>query len=135
KKTQAITQTMEIPLAAYMGDTAWGSHFDRPDVLEARVLITECTFLEPGHRSRANVGKHLHLDDIVELLSRSKAEAIVLTHLSRRTNMGIARKFVDEAIPPDQRHRVFMLMDSRTNRAMLESLEQRQDIPPATGHA
>ena len=100
-----------------------GPHFDRQDVLNAKVLVTECTFLEPEHRSRAAVGKHLHLDDIVELLARSKAEAVVLTHLSRRTNMGAARKYIDDAIKPEDRDRLFLLMDSRTNRARFEQEE------------
>ena len=106
KRGQEITQLMEIPLVCYTGDTMWGPHFDRPDVLNAKILITECTFLEPGHRDRAAVGKHLHLDDVVELVKKSKAEAIVLTHLSRRTHMGEARKQIDAAIPPEYRPRV-----------------------------
>ena len=42
------------------------------------------------------MGKHLHLDDIIELLRRTKAEAVGLTHLSRRTHMGSARKQIEE---------------------------------------
>lgn len=129
KKTQEITQVMDIPLVCYTGDTAWGEHFERPDVLNAKILITECTFLEPGHRSRANIGKHLHLDDIVELLKLSTSQAIVLTHLSRRTNMGVARKIIEEAIPKDQMHRLFLLMDGRTNRARLDQMRAEQAEP------
>lgn len=116
KKGQEITQILEIPLVCYTGDTCWGKHFDRPDVLDAQVLITECTFLENDHRSRASVGKHLHLDDIVRLLERSKAKAIVLTHLSRRTHLAQAHKQINEAINPEDRKRLFLLMDHRTNR-------------------
>lgn len=117
---QDITQTLEIPLICYTGDTMWGEHFQRPDVLGAKILITECTFLEPGHRSRANIGKHLHLDHIVKLLEVSQAESIVLTHLSRRTHIKEVRRTLDRAIPPDQQHRVHVLMDSRTNRQRYE---------------
>jgi len=124
KKTQPITQMMDIPLVCYTGDTMWGEHFDRPDVLNAKILVTECTFLEPDHRSRAGVGKHLHLDDIVKLLKRSNAQAIVLTHLSRRTNMGISRKFIEDAVGPEQMKRLYILMDGRTNRARLERLDK-----------
>ena len=113
---QEITQIIEVPLVCYTGDTMWGSHFDRPDVLGAKILITECTFLEPGHRARAAIGQHLHLDDVVRLLERSKAQAVVLTHLSRRTHMSEARKEVDAAIPPGQRARVHLLMDHRSRR-------------------
>ncbi|MEM9252228.1 MAG: hypothetical protein AAGB29_07735, partial [Planctomycetota bacterium] len=101
-------------------DTAWGKHFDRDDVLHAKVLITECTFTEPGHRSRANVGKHLHLNHILQLLEASTAEAIVLTHLSRRTNMREVHQAIDRVVPDDQRHRLLMLMDHRNNRQRYE---------------
>jgi ribonuclease Z len=117
---EEITQIVEIPLICYTGDTYWGAHFEREDVLSARLLITECTFLEPQHRERAHVGKHLHLSDVVRLLERSKAEAVVLTHLSRRTHLGGARKMLDAAIPERHRDRVFLLMDNRANRARLE---------------
>ena len=120
KAGQQITRTLEIPLVCYTGDTAWGDHFDRPDVLSANILITECTFFESGHRRRARVGKHLHLDDVIELLDRSTAEAVVLTHLSRRTHIVAARKQIHDAIPARHRDRVFVLMDSRVNRQRYE---------------
>ncbi len=117
---QEITRTLEIPLVCYTGDTQWGDHFDRPDVLESQTLITECTFLEPGHKDRAAIGKHLHLDDIVRLLERCKSSAVVLTHLSRRTNMNEARQQIDEKIPPEHRDRLHVLMDRRANRDRYE---------------
>lgn len=125
QKGEDITQLLQIPLVCYTGDTAWGPHFDRPDVLSAKILITECTFTEPGHRSRANVGKHLHLDHIVDLLDKATSEHVVLTHLSRRTQMGDVRKVVDAAIPARHRDRVHILMDNRTNRRRYE--QQRQE--------
>jgi len=119
-KGEEITQTHEIPLVTYMGDTLWGDHFDRPEARDAKVLITECTFLEPGHRRRAGIGKHLHLDDIIKLLELSNSETIVLTHLSRRTNLSTVRKTLDDAIPKQHRDRVHVLMDNRANRQRYE---------------
>lgn len=115
-----ITQMHEIPLVCFTGDTAWGKHFDRPDVIHAKVLITECTFLEPDDYKRAAIGKHLHVNHIVNLLERCTAEAVVLTHLSRRTHIVQARQFLDKAIPAEHRDRVFILMDGRTNRTRYE---------------
>ncbi len=120
KGGEAITHQLEIPLVCYTGDTMWGPLFDRPDVLNAQVLITECTFIDPEHRDRAAVGKHLHLDDIVKLLDRCTSKAVVLTHLSRRSNIYQARQRIDAAIPAEHRDRVFLLMDSRNNRARYE---------------
>lgn len=121
KSGKPITQTLEVPLVCYTGDTAWGEMFERPDVLNARVLITECTFLDPEHRERAKVGMHLHLDHILELLKRSTAEAVVLTHLSRRTNIVKARNRITGALDPADRERVHILMDSRSNRWRYEN--------------
>ena len=115
-----ITQTLDIPLIAYTGDTAWGPHFDDPDVLNAKILITECTFIEPGDQKRAAVGKHLHLKHIIDLLEKSSAEAIILTHLSRRTHVAAARERIDQMIPEEHRDRVYLLMDNRTNRRLYE---------------
>ncbi|MCE9589146.1 MAG: hypothetical protein K8S99_01330 [Planctomycetes bacterium] len=128
KKGEEVTRIIEIPLVCYTGDTAWGEHFYRPDVLGAKILITECTFMEPGHRGRAAIGKHLHMDDIVELIKKSTAEAIILTHLSRRTHMGDARKQLDDAIPAEQRARVHMLMDSRANRERYEQQTAGEEV-------
>lgn len=119
-KGEEITETHEIPLVTYMGDTLWGKHFERPEVLDAKVLITECTFIEPGHRKRAAIGKHLHLDDIVRLLDMCSCESVILTHLSRRTNLGDVRKVLDGAIPPRHRDRVHVLMDTRANKQRYE---------------
>lgn len=119
-KGEEITQTHEIPLVTYMGDTLWGKHFERPEVLDAKVLITECTFIEPGHRKRAAIGKHLHLDDIVRLLEICSCESVILTHLSRRTNLSEVRKVLDGAIPPQHRDRVHVLMDARANKQRYE---------------
>jgi len=117
---QEITRTIEIPLVCYVGDTAWGPHFDRQDVLNAKILITESTFLETEHKKRAHIGKHLHLDDIVKLTQRSNAQAIILTHLSRRTHIGQARKWINSAIDEKDKSRVHILMDSRNNRSRYE---------------
>ena len=115
-----ITRILEVPLICYTGDTMRGPHFDRPDVRAAKILVTECTFLESGHRDRAKVGRHLHLQDIIELLDQCEAQWVVLTHLSRRTHMGLARETLDKHIPKRHRDRVLVLMDSRNNRARLD---------------
>lgn len=120
KAGEHITVENDVPLVCYTGDTKWGTQFEREDVLKARILIAECTFMEPGHRSRAEVGKHLHLEDIVRLVRRSEAEAVVLTHLSRRTHMGQARRQLEMRIPEEHRDRVHLLMDTRTNRSRFE---------------
>jgi len=116
-----ITITLEVPLVAYTGDTMWGEHFDRPDVLNAKILITECTFLEPADLKRAAIGQHLHLNDIANLMLKSKNEFVVLTHLSRRTHLGMAKKQIESVLPAETRGKVFILMDGRANRERLDA--------------
>jgi len=127
---EEITETHEIPLITYMGDTLWGKHFERPEVIDAKVLITECTFIEPGHRKRAGIGKHLHLDDIIRLLDMCKSETIVLTHMSRRTNLSTVRKTLDNALPKEHRHRVLVLMDNRANKLRYEEQLAQAEANP-----
>ena len=116
EKGEEITQTLQIPLVCYTGDTMWGKHFEREDVLNSQILITECTFLEEEHRSRASVGKHLHLDNVIELMERAKSEAIVLVHTSRRTHIAQVKKTLLEHVPKRFHEKMFVLMDNRANK-------------------
>jgi ribonuclease Z len=117
KQGREITYIREVVHVAYLGDTAPGPHFQAAEVAQARILITECTFLEPDHRDKAKIGQHLHLADLVEAMPGWRAEAIVLTHLSRRSHLGEVKRFIEEAVPASQRQRLFLLMDNRANRA------------------
>ena len=57
------------------------------DVQNAEILITECTFFEAAHKSKAKAGKHLHMDAFIELLPKLKNKWIILGHVSRRTGV------------------------------------------------
>ncbi|UCD75485.1 MAG: hypothetical protein JSV91_00930 [Phycisphaerales bacterium] len=116
-----ITRSLEIPLVAYAGDTELGPYLFRDEFANAKIVITECTFFDPDHRSRATVGKHLHVDDIVKLLQIWRAEAVVLIHLSRRTNMLDSRRRLVELAGSEQAGRVHFLMDHYSNRRRYEA--------------
>ncbi len=115
-----ITRTLEIPLVAYLGDTAPGPHLIREDVRKAQIIITECTFFDPEHRARARVGMHLHAQDVAEWLRVAECKAMVLIHVSRRTDLGAARKRLAQLAGDQAASRVFFLMDARTNRERYE---------------
>lgn len=115
-----ITFIREIPLVAYLGDTAPGPHMLRKDVLSAEIIITECTFFEAEHKGRAKVGMHLHVDHIAEWLKLTTCKAMVLTHISRRTNLQFAAQRVQELMGREGAQRVFFLMDHRTNKFRYE---------------
>jgi ribonuclease Z len=111
-----ITRTLEIPLVAYTGDCEYGPYLFRDEFVNAKIVISECTFLEDEHRSRAGVGKHMHIDDIAKLLSMWQAEAVVLVHVSRRTNMATSHQHLRKMVGDEAAMRVHFLMDYRSNR-------------------
>lgn len=115
-----ITRVLDIPLVAYLGDTAPGPPLVREDVRKAQIVICECTFIEEDHRDRARVGKHMHLDDVVEWLGVLECQMLVLTHLSRRSNLAYARKRLHETAKRGDPERVAFLMDHRANRERYE---------------
>lgn len=115
-----ITRTLQVPLVAYLGDTAPGPHLVREDVRRARVVICECTFFEPDHRQRARIGMHMHAADVAEWLRVLECEALVLTHVSRRTNLSYARKELAQLAGEERMARVEFLMDHRRNRQRYE---------------
>jgi ribonuclease Z len=124
-----ITRSMEIPLVAFTGDTELGPFLYREEFAQAKIVITECTFFDDDHRSRARIGKHLHVQDLVSLLDVWTAEAVVLIHLSRRTNMAECRTQIDRVLGPQRAARVHLLMDHRANRARYE--QQVSTMEPA----
>jgi len=115
-----ITHTLKIPLVACTGDTEMGSHLLRPEFVNAPVVITECTFFEPEHKSRASVGKHIHIDTLVDLLKVWKAEHVVITHTSRRTGLDAIKRVIKERVGCDDANRIHLLMDHRANRERYE---------------
>ncbi|MFA9480104.1 MBL fold metallo-hydrolase [Phycisphaerales bacterium AB-hyl4] len=108
---EPVMERHNAPLLCYTGDTDWGPHFQRSDVQRAKVLITECTFLQASHREHARRGQHLHLDHIVSLLEMVQAKTVVLTHLPRQLPMDRVRRLLAHAIPARHRERVVVLMD------------------------
>jgi len=106
-----IQYRTEVPLVTFLGDTAAGSVFEHPDVVNAQVLLTECTFFEQSHKQRAKAGRHLHLDHFAEILPRLKNQHIILTHVSRRTGIRKAKSFLRKRVGPEMAARVQFLMD------------------------
>lgn len=115
-----ITRSFEIPLLAFTGDTAPGPHLIRDDVRKAQIVVAECTFFEPDHKQRAKVGMHMHADDIAEWLRVLECQALVLVHVSRRTDMQFARKRLAQIAGEKNAAKVHFLMDYRLNRARYE---------------
>ena len=108
-----ITNRLEVPLATYLGDTAKSNYSDQPHIRDSRVLVVECTFFDDEHVRRARLGKHLHVQDLGEVLEGMNNETIVLTHVTRRTNMAQARKTLRKVLRKDQVDRIVFLMSRK----------------------
>lgn len=111
-----ITRQLQVPLVAHLGDTQPGPQLVRDDVRKAQIVICECTFTEAEHRERAKVGMHMYAEAVAEWLRVLECQYLVLTHVSRRTNLGLARKRMTELAGPQLMQKVHFLMDYRVNR-------------------
>ena len=111
KQGQQIENTIEVPLVAYCGDTADGAFFDLDHVRNARLLILECTFFDPEHVVRARAGKHLHVRDLQSIAPRLRAPHIMLTHLTRRTDLRSAKRILEGIVEAADHERITFLMD------------------------
>lgn len=113
KRGIEITRRVEMPIVTYCGDSADGEFFDLDHVRNARVLLMECTFVDRDDRDRARAGYHTHLLDLPGILPRLNNERILLTHLTRRTNLREARAALKNEISPELLERVSFFMEHR----------------------
>lgn len=120
KKGIEITNTIEIPLVAYLGDTAKMDFSDNPYVRDARALLIECTFFDEDHSHRAKAGKHIHLRDMPEMLEGMNNEKIIITHVTRRTNLGYARRALRKVLNKETLDKTTFLMSRKHMPKQLE---------------
>jgi ribonuclease Z len=106
-----IQYRLEVPLVAYLGDTAAGPVFQNPDVVNAEVLLTECTFYEKDHLTRAKQGRHLHVSQFAQILPTLKNRHVIVLHVSRRTGIRKARGILRRLVGDDLMRNVRFLMD------------------------
>jgi len=108
-----ITNRIEVPLVAFLGDTGPADYASLPYVAHAKALLLECTFFDPEHLSRARSGKHMHVADLPKVLDGMSCERIVIIHVTRRTNMGAARRLMRKTLPADVLDRITFLMSRK----------------------
>lgn len=95
-----VTDEIRLPLVAYLGDSSPEGLDNCPAMYEARILITEITFVHPSHRKdKIHKFGHIHLDDIVERRERFKNEVIIAAHLSTRYNAKQVARLVGRKLP------------------------------------
>ncbi len=67
---------------------------------EARILITELTFIAPSHRKeRIHKFGHIHLDDLLERRQRFGNELIIAAHFSARYSPDRIRRMIARKVP------------------------------------
>lgn len=104
-----VTREVRVPLLAYTGDTSPAGLDSCQAAYEAKILITELSFIRPSHR-REKIHKfgHMHLDDFVERADRFKNELIICAHFSTRYNAQEIRRIIDAKVPPQLRERMHL---------------------------
>ena len=95
-----VTEERRLARVAYLGDSAPEGLDACPAMYEAQVLITEMTFVAPGHRKdKIHKFGHMHLDDLLARREKFKNELIIAGHFSTRYNLKQVRQFVEKAAP------------------------------------
>jgi ribonuclease Z len=95
-----VTAETRMPKLAYLGDSAPEGLDLNLAMYEAQILITELTFVAPGHRKdKIHKFGHLHLDDVVERRERFQNELIIASHFSTRYHPKEIRHCVERALP------------------------------------
>ncbi len=106
-----IDQRLEVPLLTYTGDTALGRWMELDFVQKSHGVLLDCTFFERDHVQRARAGKHIHVDDLPKILAAIPDSQIILTHVTRRTDLPTAKRILERVIGRGDRERVSFLMD------------------------
>jgi ribonuclease Z len=97
----AITREVRLPLVAYTGDTSPAGLDACPAAYDAKILITELSFIRASHR-RDKIHKfgHMHLDDFLERADRFNNELVIAGHFSTRYHPNEVRRTLDAKLPP-----------------------------------
>ena len=103
----AVTREVRTPLVAYTGDTSPDGLDGFPALYQAKILITELSFILPSHRKdKIHKFGHMHLDDLIERAERFDNELIICAHFSTRYHPDQVRRFLDRKLPPELRDRI-----------------------------
>jgi ribonuclease Z len=95
-----VSEERRFPLVAYTGDTSPEGLDANPAMYEAKILITEMSFVAPSHRKdKIHKHGHMHLDDFVERQTRFQNELVIAAHFSTRYHDKQVIHFVRKALP------------------------------------
>ncbi|HEY5926353.1 MAG TPA: MBL fold metallo-hydrolase [Kofleriaceae bacterium] len=104
---EAMTEHEDRLELAYATDTLVSVLDHSPELLKARVLIMECTFLDERKTlEAARAGCHVHLDEVVERADAFLNEHIVLMHCSQLYQPHEVTAILDKRVPHALRKRI-----------------------------
>jgi len=101
-RTQGIEVSREqrVAILGYTGDTTAAGLDNMPDLYQAKVLITEMTFVAKDHSAeKIKKNGHMHLNDIVERQEKFQNEIIIAAHFSTRYSDRYIQRMVENALP------------------------------------
>lgn len=111
RKGVEIEAEIEMPLLTFTGDTAVGRFLNLDFVRQTRLLLIECTFFDDEHLVRARAGRHLHVEDLPQVLEAVPEAQVMLIHLTRRTDLRYAKRILEQTVKPADYERLSFLME------------------------
>ncbi|MGB0680226.1 MAG: MBL fold metallo-hydrolase [Polyangiales bacterium] len=114
---EAVTDTVQRPLLAYITDSLIDVLPHHPELFQVPLLILESTFLD-ARKSVAEARRrcHVHLDEIIAMAERFDNEALVLMHFSQHHSPAQVHALLAERLPACLRARVQALLPSAPGR-------------------
>jgi ribonuclease Z len=98
---------------AYATDTLLRVLDTTPSLLDTRVLILECSFLDERKAvSASQSGGHVHLDELLERASAFRNEALVLMHFSQMYSPAEVHAILKRRCPPELWQRIVVMAPS-----------------------
>jgi ribonuclease Z len=99
---------------AYATDTLCHVLDTAPGILESRILILECTFLDERKTLAASrAGGHIHLDELLPYANRFRNAHLVLMHFSQSYSPAEVHAILGRRCPPGMAERVIAFAPAR----------------------
>ncbi|WP_372370660.1 MBL fold metallo-hydrolase [Candidatus Uabimicrobium sp. HlEnr_7] len=112
KRGEIVHKYVEIPIFCYTSDTDTDLFKQRPDILNAEILITECSYLEeylqydPKFIPPENQVTHNTIAQLAPVLENFTGKTLAFCHLPRKYEMCDVRAFLLPRIPKKQRDKL-----------------------------
>ena len=101
---------------AYVTDTLVTVLERQPELLDVRVLVLECSFLDDRKdRAASRAGCHVHLDELVDWAPRLRNEQLVLMHFSQIYKPREVREILRDRLPVELMERVRVFAPGRAD--------------------